>query len=343
MLLQFVIYFLMNTWFYPELEGGWPQLRRIAFESYAMALFGFAVIWLYLGRGHDVMVSLQRWIPVGLFISFCVMSYFVFGPQGSRAQAFSTNALVPPMWYLVLTLICFSNFNSMPHGQKFLCLLLLASAAIMCLYSGGRMILIIWLLCTITLMVGFLRAQQGHGFLIRNIFLVFGALAAGLFALYVIDAITGRTLAIRFTYTFEHLRENGLTSQSFYRLEIWAAALEVIKQGLPFGHGHVNERVLIHELIARDWMFAAHQTYFSYLIAGGWIALVSGVLFQCAGYRLFRRDMLPAALGIVVVPALNGLTDSVFQSFFTVQLYMLLLLLILHAQSLNSPGRSPRA
>jgi hypothetical protein len=338
MLLQFILYFLLNTWLYPSLEGNLPHLRRVAFESYGMTLLGFAVIWVYLGRGHDVMASFQSWAPVGLFLSFCVMSYFVFGPQGTRARAFSTNALVPPMWYLVLTLICFCDFNAMAYRVKLMRIALLGTAAVMCLYSGGRMILLIWLLCTIILAAHVLRSQRQGTSSFKDIALVFGALVVGLFVLYVFDAVSGWTLAIRFAYTFEKLWENGLTSETFYRIEIWSAALEVIKQSLPFGSGHVNERLLIHGIITRDWWFAAHQTYLSYLIAGGWIALASGIIFQCAGCQLFHRGTLPAALGIVLVPALNGLTDSVFQSFFAVQLYMLLLLFILHGQNRGVPA-----
>lgn len=337
MMLQFVLYFGLNIWLYPSLEGNIPHLRSVAFESYGMTLFGFVVIRLYLGRGHDVMVPLQHWIPVGLFVSFCVMTFFVFGPQGARAQAFSTNALVPPMWYLTLTLICFCGFSEMTRGLKISRLTLLGAAAVMCLYSGGRMILIIWLLCALVLGLYLLQIQRRHTPLWKNLLLVLSALFAALLLLYVIDDLSGRTLVFRFTYTFEKIADNGLTRQNFYRLELWSAAWQVIERSLPFGAGQVNERLLIHRLILRDWWFTAHQTYLSYLISGGWVALASGLVFQSAGYRLFTREMLPAALGIVLVLALNGLTDLVFQSFFTVQLYMLLLMFTLHSQRQRNP------
>ena len=76
------------------------------------------------------------------------MSYFFFGPQGHRTQAFSTNTLVPPIWLLVLTLVCFCDFYEMSKPTQIFRGALLILAGIMMLYSGGRAILAIWLICT---------------------------------------------------------------------------------------------------------------------------------------------------------------------------------------------------
>lgn len=332
LILQFAIYFLFNACAYPSLEGNMRHFQRIALESWGMTLLGFGLTWIYLAEGRDFLVALQRWTPIGLAISFFVMSYFFFGPQGSRAQAFSTNTLVPPMWYLTLTLICFCNFAQMSKNAQITRLLLLGSAAVMCFYSGGRMILIIWLISTLVLASHLLMTRRESPSLVRSFAgLLLGTI--GLLALfYALDILTGRTITMRFIYTYDNLTEVGLSSSAFFRLDIWAASLEVIRDYLPFGAGQVNERFLIHQIIERDWWFRAHQTYLSYLIAGGWIALVSGLLFQGAAFALFTRALFPAGLGMVLVPGLNGLTDSVFQSFFSVQLYMLLVLLLVHSK-----------
>ena len=333
LLLQFVIYFLLNILFYSPVEIHAEQLKHVALESYVMALFGFAITMLYLGRGRDFMIPLQRWTPLALTLSFLVMSYFFFGPQGARAQAFSTNALVPPMWYLTITLICFCDFKKMDFWQRSLRLALFGSAAVMCLYSGGRMILMIWLFCAIILAIYLIRLRPRAGHLLKDSAVLLCVILAIVGGLYALDAFSGGTIAMRFTYTFDSLRENGMSSTTFYRLELWAAAMEIIKESFPLGVGQINERFLIHDIIERDWLFLSHQTYLSYLVSGGLIALISGILFQSAGFGLFTQATMPAAIGVVVVPALNGLTDSVFQSFFSVQLYMLLILLLVHSQS----------
>lgn len=335
LILQFAVYFFLNALLFTSLDGNMRHYQRVALESWGMTFLGFALTWLYLGNNRDFMIPLQKWMPLGLTISFITMSYFFSGPQGARAQAFSTNALVPPMWYLTLTLISFCDFNTMSARNRLIRVALLGASAVMCLYSGGRMILIIWLLTTVFLALYIVRTKQRTAPVLKDLSVVFVIIVAVLGLLYLLDAVTGGTIAMRFTYTIDTLSQNGLSGDGFLRLQIWASALEVIQQNLPFGGGQVNERLLIHEVLKHEWWFRAHQTYLSYLIAGGWIAFVSGILFQSAGLVLFTRSMMPAALGLVVVLGLGGLTDSVFQSVFAVQLYMLLLLLLVHSQTIR--------
>lgn len=156
---------------------------------------------------------------------------------------------------------------------------------------------------------------------LRDLMLLSLGLIAFIVVLYALDAVMGGTLDMLVRDTLDHLRSDGLSSDAFFRLEIWAAANEVIAAHWPMGAGQVNERLLIHEIIERDWWYRAHQTYLSYLIAGGLIALVSGLLFQAAALCFFTRTLFLAALGLFVVPALSVLTDSFFQSFFSFQLY----------------------
>lgn len=340
LLLQFALFFILNAVLFPSLDGNMRHFQKVALESWGMTLFGFALLWFYLGgvrqgtlRGErDLAKAIERWLPLGLLISFAVMSYFFFGPQGARAKAFSTNALVPPMWFLTLSLISFCWFHQMSRTQKLIRIALMALAALMAIYSGGRMILALWVLSGAVLGVHLLVTRPDnpskphqHG---RDITLMAMGLIIGLGLLFAADQAIGGSLNARISYTLDSLRGGTLLRKNFFRLEIWDASLQVIKAYWPLGAGQVNERLLIHEIIDRDWWFRAHQTYLSYLIAGGVPALLSGVLFQAAGLAFRARAMLPAALGLVGVLGLNGLTDSVFQSFFNVQLYMMLVMIL---------------
>ena len=328
LLLQFVIYFTLNALLYPSLEGNMRHFQRVALESWSVTLLGLILMWLFISKNRDFMVHIQRWVPVALVGSFLIMSYFFLGPQGSRAKAFSTNTLVPPVWYLTLVMICFCGFFDMHKRTQFFRGGLLVLAAIMALYSGGRMILVIWVFCTVSLGAYLILTRPNNARPLRDLSLLLCAMIGFVVLLYGIDAAMGGTLDMRMRYTIDHLRSDGLSSTAFFRLEIWAASREVIAAYWPWGAGQVNERLLIHQIIDRDWWFRAHQTYLSYLIAGGAIALVSGVLFQAAALCFFTRQLFPAALGLFMVPALSGLTDSIFQSVFSVQLYMLLFFLV---------------
>lgn len=334
---QFVVYFTLNAMLYPSMEGNMRHFQRVALESWSMTVVGFGLLFLFVSKNRDFIAHIQRWMPVGLLLSFLIMSYFFFGPQGSRAKAFSTNTLVPPVWFLALTLICFCNVFVMPRRDQFCRGLLFLLAAVMALYSGGRIILAIWFVCGTCLGVYLLLMRPAQTRPLRDFSVLVVALLSCLVAIYFVDEMMGGTLSMRFGYTIEHLSNEGLSSTSFFRLEIWAAASEVIKTYWPLGAGQVNERFLIHEIIARDWWFRAHQTYMSYLIAGGIVALISGLLFQTAALYFCTRTLFPAMLGLFLVPGLSGLTDSIFQSVFSVQLYMTFVFLLSGARSMSSP------
>jgi hypothetical protein len=338
LLLQFVLIFTLNAILYPSMAGNMRHFQKVALESWGMTFIGFVLIWLYLGqfaRGtYDLRKAFVQWLPIGLFISFLTMSFFFFGSQDVRVRAFSTNPLVPPMWFLSLSLISFCWFHDLSTTQKLIRIALMTLAAIMALYSGGRMILVLWALSATALAICLVMIQpQPLGTKSkrkRNIAFVGLGVILGLLGLLAIDKLIGGTMTFRILYTIDSLRNGGLSAERFLRVEIWTAALRIVSEFWPLGAGQVNERLLIHEIIERDWWFRAHQTYLSYLIAGGLPALISGLLFQSAGLTFLSRNMLPAALGLVAVLGLSGLTDSVFQSFFTVQVYMMLVIL-LHA------------
>lgn len=325
---QFALYFMLNAVLYPSLEGNMRHFQRVALESWSITLVGLGLMWLFVNKNRDFINSIQRWVPLGLVLSFAIMSYFFFGPQGHRAQAFSTNTLVPPIWFLVLTLICFCDFYEMPKPAQIFRGALLILAGIMTLYSGGRAILAIWLICTACLGAFLIVTRPNTHRPLRDLTYLLLGLLALIGLLYIADAAMGGTLDMRIRYTLSHLNKDGLSSTAFFRLELWAAARDIIASYWPMGAGQVNERLLIHEIVERDWWFRAHQTYMSYLIAGGILALISGLLFQAAALWFCTRALFPAALGLFAVPALSGLTDSIFQSFFSVQLYMLLVFLV---------------
>ena len=95
----------------------------------------------------------------------------------------------------------------------------------------------------------------------------------------------------------------------------------------------MNERTVLAAQIEWDRWLRAHQTYLSYFIFGGVLALIFGLLFQAQILRLLQgahvRAMAPAFIGLGVVLTLNAFTVSVFQSVVSVQVYMLASLITL--------------
>ncbi len=132
----------------------------------------------------------------------------------------------------------------------------------------------------------------------------------------------------------------------FPRAIIWTGALSVIADNMFIGIGQVNERLSIQQEIGWDRWFRAHQTYLSYLIAGGIPALVSGLILQSPVLIFLKRTkrsaLFPVFLGLGVVVTLNCFTDSIFQSAVSVQAFMVTTLLFLKASDADQPTLVPQ-
>lgn len=160
------------------------------------------------------------------------------------------------------------------------------------------------------------------------------------------DMLAGGLLMTRMTsfsrvdFTYEGL------SQEFLRLQIWRGALSVISDNALLGIGQVNERIALQQEMAWERWFRAHQSYLSYLIAGGIPALISGLLMQGSVLAFLsaakRSSFFPAFLGLGVVVTLNCFTDSVFQSGVGVQAFMLTTLILLRASDADHPTLAPQ-
>ena len=334
-LAQFIIISALNAYAFTSLEGNLRHFRSVALESYAVTAVGTVLALVFVHRQRDLKALIIRWLPVGLILSFVTMCVFFFAVQGNRAQAFSPNALLPPIWFTALTFASFCWFHDLSRPHKILRLGLLALAAIMGLMSGGRMILLIWIFGSALLLAGLVLTRPNRRPL-RDLALLVPGFGIALAGLLTLDALTGGTVAMRAMHTVNSFRDFGLSKQGFFRLELWHAALQIIEQTWPWGAGIVNEKYLLYQLVERDWWYRAHQTYLSYAIGGGVIGVVSGLMLQVACLGLLkgaasRRAFWPATLGLFAVPALNGLTESVFQSYLNVQVYVLFCIVFFQA------------
>jgi O-antigen ligase len=206
-------------------------------------------------------------------------------------------------------------------------------------------VMLAWEVCGCALAVWFyIQAERKHR---PRVLLGIGlSLAVSLIVIVMGDALSGGLLMARMTsflqvdFTYDSL------SQQFLRLQIWTGALSIISDNAWLGIGQVNERIAIQQNIGWEHWFRAHQSYLSYLIAGGMPALISGLLMQSPVLALLsaakRSALFPAFLGLGVVVTLNCLTDSIFQSGVSVQAFMLTTLLFLRASDVDQPTLAPQ-
>lgn len=160
------------------------------------------------------------------------------------------------------------------------------------------------------------------------------------------DFLAGGRLTNRMALLFQVELNYESISAQFLRLKIWAGAVSVIAEHPLLGVGKANERIVLRQEMEWDRWLRAHQTYLSYLIAGGIPALISGLLMQSPVLTFAnaanRSALFPAFLGLGVVVTMNCLTDSIFQSGVAVQTFMAILLFFLRASDADQPILAPQ-
>ena len=345
---QFCIFFFINAAIYPVWEGPRMHYRAVALETWSVSLFCVLVLafWLHTQRASDIKRALIIWLPIALTLSFLIATIiYISGTQGSRVPLFTPNPLIPPFWFLVLSMASFSLFFEMTRWGKITRFGLFLMAGMMAVYGSARLVMLAWGLCGCVLAIWFyIQAERKHR---PRVLLGIGlSLAVSLIVIVVGDTLAGGLLITRMTsfsqvdFTYDSL------SREFLRLQIWTGALSVISDNAWLGIGQVNERIAIQQDIGWERWFRAHQTYLSFLIAGGIPALISGLLMQSPVLAFFsaakRSTLFPAFLGLGVVVTMNCFTDSIFQSGVSVQVFMLTTLLFLRASDADQPTLAPQ-
>lgn len=330
LLLTFILYSIFNTLVYESLSGNREHFYWVALETWSITLVAFFST-VFFSHERALKPALISWLPIGLVFSFFIMSAFFFsGVEGHRPDAFSTSALYPPMWFLILTGVSFCWFDTMSNVQKLFRFVLLGLAGVMTIYAGARLILIAWVLMSIYLLY-FTTANYSKLSGPRRFALTLLGVCIALIITSGLDILFNGAWALTYRFT-GFLQATIQQDTDFLRLQLWAESWRWITQQPWLGYGQINERLLLSDVGSDDRWYRAHQTYLSFWLGGGVIGLFFGLLFQLSALALvwphFTRALAPAAISLLGVTILNGMTDSIFQSFITLQIYMLLVLLL---------------
>lgn len=341
---QFYILFFLNSLLYPVWDSSGEHVRAVALESWSIGLFTLfaAAFWLEMQKPDDLKWGVINWLPLGLILSFGIATImYVLAGKWSRIAIFTPNPLIPPFWFLVLTMASFSWFFEMKYKQKLLRVVIFFMAGVMAVYGGARLAILAWTLCGVILSIWFyIQAEKEE----KNIFLIGTCLSAiicigGVLAA---DFFVGGLLVYRLEGLFNaNFSFENLIIQ-FPRLKIWSGAMSIVVENFWNGIGSVNEQFAIGRELNWELWYRAHQTYLSYIIAGGVTALISGLIMQSSVMifmlRKNRTKFFPAFLGLGFVVTLNCFTDSVFQSAVAVHAFMVITLIFLRVSDCSDVG-----
>lgn len=332
---QFYLIFFINSFAYPVWDSPRMNYRAADLESWSLGFLCLIVLGLWLNEQSPKLVkcALILGLPIGLIVSFSVASFIYFSSmQGSRIQIFTPNPLGPPMWFLVLTMTSFVWFFEMSRWHKLLRILLFFMAGMMVVYASARLVSAAWIICSLALLIWmYLNTVAEY----RSRFLWAVGFIVAIFAssIWLSGALAQSELvsrilnSVQFEWTYENFRGQ------FIRLKIWSGAWSIIVDHPIFGVGKANEHIALNQAIGWERWYKAHQTYLSYLIAGGVFTLLSGLIMQSSVLAFIglknRAVFFPAFLGLGVVITLNTFTDSIFQMGSNVQFFMVATLIFL--------------
>ena len=335
--LQFFLVFLFNAAFYPVWDSPRFNNRFIFIESWSISLVALIVlaVWLKQQKAEEVKRALIQFIPIGLTVCFAISSAIYFSEiEVDHIPLFTDNTLMLPFWFLVLTMSSFSWFFEMKFRTQVWRVFLFLMAGVMAWYGSARLVLIAWFFCGVFLTVwlasqtdGIQRLRMLSGAVI--LFLLFASL------IIFLDYLAGGAFASRFLLLLQTDTYDNVVSSHGTRVSLWRASLSIISENTLSGVGQVNERIALNQELSRELWFRAHQSYLSFLIAGGLFGLLSGLIMQSPALiflsRARRFALFPAFLGFGIVVTLNCFTDSIFQSAVAVQAYMVGVLTFLRA------------
>lgn len=334
---QFALFFLINAVVFDVMEGNRPHFRSVAIESWSITLLclGILALWLRMKAPEDVKRALIWWLPVGLSGAFLIGTFvYIFGDQGTRIAIFTPSPLTPPLWFLVLTMCSFTWFFEMSRSHKVWRICLFFMAGLMVVYGSARLVMLAWMICGLALAV-WIYMRTTPEFRTRVLLGAGLILAVCGVGIVLTDMLAQGRLVARMTYLLQVDWTYDSISARFPRLSIWTGALSVIAEHPMLGIGNVNERLAINQELDWEKWFRAHQSYLSFLIAGGIPALLSGLILQSSALAFIgarrRAVFYPAFLGLGVVVTMNCLTDSIFQSAVNVQMFMVATLVFLRA------------
>lgn len=105
--------------------------------------------------------------------------------------------------------------------------------------------------------------------------------------------------------------DSGIPSSEAVRLAQWSAALQIIPRSWSFGYGAMNERTMLQPISGNDQPHA-HNQYLSWLVAGGYLGLISGLLMYFSLPMATKNKSL--ALLIIGPFITSQLTDSLIST-----------------------------
>lgn len=345
----FLGYSALAMWLHPGIGPDDPRPINPDAELYLVAT---ALAGMGLVRGlqiRDIFNKLDLLLPWGLLAVFLGLSYYMFTGQRFDCRVWAEAAwpFIPALLFATLALLSLLAWPDIGRAGRLVRLLIVALSVVVVIgYTGSRGIAVglgaaffliglagssaplkgrlpsflslapaVILGIVLCALVDHLTGCNSVGRL-QTIFAPFSmaARADGLAPAMAAIAVAGLDIADTLNATAAKAADMSIG----YRLQIWAVALQAIAEAPLFGHGALSQ-VLIFE---PEGFVHAHNQFLTWLVTGGIVGLLVGLVFLCAPYWITRHMRPEHRVVILSATTILWAVSMMFDSFFHMDFFL---------------------
>ena len=270
------------------------------FEMWFTSIGCIVVSTVFFTTGRNSRIFVKYFIPVGVALAFTVGAMQYFGSGHCRVALFNANVFAAPLFATAFAVIHLINFSQQQKsGDALSYFLIFMSLVLSSVFAGARSIylaavVVIFFLALVLL----IQNRWKPAVKLVSTFIV------ALIASIIIEGYTGCNFFLRIANVLGFLQNSstavyfdglagiqdvatGESSMSL-RLEMWQRALSLLEGNYAFGLGAHYEAE-----VSPGKHPHVHNMYLSWMIWGGVISLISGLVFLVAPIIVLKVGPMP--------------------------------------------------
>jgi len=336
---------------FANVEGEIKPNDAAGFEMWFTSIACIVVSTVFFTTGRNSLNFVTYLIPVGVALAFTVAAFQYFGSAQCRVALFNANVFAAPLFataFAVIHLIYFSEQQK--SGDALSYFLIFMSLILSSVFAGARSIFIA-LVVVIFFLLLFHFVQSRWKTAVKLVSTCIMALLASL----IIESYTGCNFFLRIGNVLGFLQNSstavyfdglegiqdvstGESSMSL-RLEMWQRALRLLEGNYTFGLGAHYEAE-----VSPGKHPHVHNMYLSWMIWGGVISLISGLVFLVAPIIALKAVHMPFQnISLLIALPMIWMVSMLFDSFLFWKhhyyIFILISTLLYSLHSLHSNNR----
>lgn len=306
-----------------NIEGEIKSNDAAGFEMWVISIACIVVSTVFFTTGRNSQIFVTYFVPVGVALAFTVAAFQYFGSGLCRVALYNANVFAAPLFasaFAVIRLICISEQQKSVDRLSYF--LIFMSLILSSVFAGARSIYIAIVVVIFFLaLVLFVQNRWKTAVKLSLTFIM--ALIASL----IIESYTECNFFLRIGNVLGFLKNSSTAvyidglegiqdvatneSSMSLRLEMWQRALSLLEGNYTFGLGAHYEAE-----VSPGKHPHVHNMYLSWVIWGGVISLISGLVFLVAPIIALKAAHFPFQnISLLIALPMIWMVSMLFDSF----------------------------